>query len=126
MIAAYVGYKLAGVAGAAVSAAPAAAAFLPSFVIMLAILPALDRVRKLAWVKAVMKGMAPAVIGVLGVSLARLAPAALPDLITLGLLAATIVALLRFRVDAFKLMLAGAVLGVGLSRVPGVVGFTLF
>ncbi len=126
MIAAYVGHKLAGVAGAAVSAAPAAAAFLPSFVIMLAILPALDRVRKLAWVKAVMKGMAPAVIGVLGVSLARLAPAALPDLITLGLLAATIVALLRFRFDAFTLMLAGTVLGVGLSRVPGVVGFTLF
>ena len=56
----------------------------------------------------------------------RLAPAALPDLITLGLLAATIIAMLRFRVDAFKLMLAGAVLGVVLSRVPGVVGFKLF
>jgi len=123
MIAAYVGYKLAGVAGAAVCAA---AAFLPSFVIVLAILPVLDRVRKLAWVKAVMKGMAPAVIGVLGVSLVRLAPAALPDLITLGLLAATIVALLGFRVDAFKLILAGSVLGVILSRVPGVAGFTLF
>lgn len=123
MIAAYVGYKLAGIAGAAVAAM---AAFLPSFIIMLAVLPALDRIRKLAWVKAVMKGMAPAVIGVLAVSLVRLAPAALPDLITLGLLAATIIALLRFRVDAFKLMLAGAVLGVVLSRVPGAVGFTLF
>jgi len=53
-------------------------------------------------------------------------PAALPDLITLGLLAATIIALLRFRVDAFKLMLAGAVLGVVLSRVPDAVGFKLF
>jgi len=123
MIAAYVGYKLAGIAGAAVAAM---AAFLPSFIIMLAVLPALDRIRKLAWVKAVMKGMAPAVIGVLAVSLVRLAPAALPDLITLGLLAVTIIALLRFRVDAFKLMLAGAVLGVVLSRVPGVVGFKLF
>jgi chromate transporter len=123
MIAAYVGYKLAGVAGAVVSAT---AAFLPSFIIMLAILPALDRVRKLAWVKAVMKGMAPAVIGVLAVSLVRLAPAALPDLVTLAMLAATIVALLRFRLDAFKVMLAGAVLGVVLSRVPGVAGFRVF
>jgi chromate transporter len=123
MIAAYVGYKMAGVAGAAVSAA---AAFLPSFVIMLAILPVLDRVRKLGWVKAVMKGMAPAVIGILAVSLIRLAPAALPDLVTLLMLAATIVALLRFRVDPFKLMLAGAVLGVVLGRVPGVRGFSLF
>ena len=123
MIAAYVGYKLAGIAGAGVAAM---AAFLPSFIIMLTILPALDRVRKLVWVKAVMRGMAPAVIGVLAVSLVRLAPAALPDLITLGLLAATIIALLRFRVDAFKLMLAGAVLGVVLSRVPGAVGFNVF
>src|SRR5258705_12753412 len=72
MIAAYVGYKLAGVAGAV---AAASAAFLPSFVIMLAILPVLDRVRKLASVRAVMRGMAPAVIGILAVSLARLAPA---------------------------------------------------
>jgi chromate transporter len=118
MIAAYVGYKVAGVAGAAVAAT---AAFLPSFVIMLAILPALDRVRKLAWVRAVMKGMAPAVIGILAVSLVRLAPAALPDPIAIGILAATTIALLVFRVDAFKLMFAGAVLGVVRSRllIPG-------
>src|SRR5256885_4941482 len=76
MIAADVGYKLAGIAGAAV-AAPAA--FLPSFIIMLIILPALDRVRKLAWMRAVMKGMGPAVIGVLAVSLVRMAPHAAPD-----------------------------------------------
>src|SRR4029077_5398205 len=113
MIAAYVGYKVAGVAGAAVAAT---AAFLPSFVIMLAVLPALDRVRKLAWVRAVMKGMAPAVIGILAVSLARLAPAALPDPVAMAILAATITALLMFRVDAFKLMLGGAVLGVVRSR----------
>jgi Chromate transporter len=75
MIAAYVGYKVAGVAGAAVAAT---ASFLPSFVIMLAVLPVLDRVRKLAWVKAVMKSMAPAVIGILAVSLVRLAPSRAP------------------------------------------------
>src|SRR5262249_10967754 len=71
MIAAYVGYKVAGIAGASVAAG---SAFLPSFVIMLAILPVLDRVRQLAWVKAVMRGMSPAVIGVLAVSLVKLAP----------------------------------------------------
>ena len=46
MIAAYVGYKVAGIGGAATAAT---AAFLPSFVIMLALLPVLDRVRQLAW-----------------------------------------------------------------------------
>jgi len=115
MIAAYVGYKLAGLAGAAVAAA---AAFLPSFVIMLAILPVLDRVRQMAWMKASMRGMSPAVIGVLAVSLVRLAPAALPDPLALLILIGTIVAALSFRVGAFKLMLGGAVLGVVRSWVP--------
>lgn len=68
MLAAYVGYKVAGVAGAAVAAA---SSFLPSFVLMLVILPALDRVRALRWTQAVMRGMAPAVIGLLAVSLFR-------------------------------------------------------
>ena len=77
MIAAYVGYKVAGIAGAAVAAT---AAFLPSFIIMLIILPVLDRVREARMDdESVMKGMGPAVIGVLAVSLLRLAPAALPD-----------------------------------------------
>jgi len=109
MIAAYVGYKIAGIAGAAVAAA---AAFLPSFVIMLVILPELDRVRQFAWMRAVMRGMSPAVIGVLAVSLVRLAPAALPDLFAVVILAVTVVALLAFRVGAFKVMVAGACLGV--------------
>ena len=113
MIAAYVGYKVAGIAGAAVAAT---AAFLPSFIIMLIILPVLERVRKLAWIRAVMKGMAPAVIGVLAVSLTRLAPAALPDPFAVAILAATLIALMVFRFGAFKLMIAGAVLGVLRSR----------
>jgi chromate transporter len=115
MIAAYVGYKAAGPAGAAVAGG---AAFLPSFVIMLGVLPVFDRVRKLAWVRAVMKGMAPAVIGVLAVSLFRLAPAALPDAIAVAILAATLLALVVFQIGAFRLMIAGAVLGVLRSSLP--------
>src|SRR2546425_1387332 len=115
MIAAYVGYKLAGIGGAIVAAS---AAFLPSFVIMLAILPVLDRVRQMAWVKATMKGMAPAVIGVLAVSLIRLSPAAVPDPFALLILIATIAATLALRVGAFKVMIGGAVLGVLRSQLP--------
>ena len=119
MIAAYVGYKVAGIAGAAVAAT---AAFLPSFIIMLIILPVLDRVRKLAWMRAVMKGMGPAVIGVLAVSLIRLAPAALPDPFAMVILAATLIALMALRIGAFKLMMAGAVLGVLRSYLPVIRG----
>jgi chromate transporter len=115
MIAAYVGYKLAGIGGAIVAAS---AAFLPSFVIMLAILPVLDRVRQMAWVKATMKGMAPAVIGVLAVSLIRLSPAAVPDPFALLILIGTIAATLALRVGAYKAMIGGAVLGVLRSQLP--------
>jgi chromate transporter len=115
MIAAYVGYKLAGIGGAIVAAT---AAFLPSFIIMLAILPVLDRVRQMAWVKATMKGMAPAVIGVLAVSLIRLSPAAVPDPFALLILIGTIAATLALRVGAFKVLIGGAVLGVLRSQLP--------
>ncbi len=83
---------------------------------MLAILPVLERVRKVAWMRAVMEGMAPAVIGVLAVSLIRLAPAALPDAFAVVILAATLIALVAFPLGAFKLMIGGAVLGVLRSR----------
>src|SRR5262249_39349266 len=55
MVAAYVGYTIAGLAGAVVGAA---AAFLPSFVLMLALLPVFERVRALGWARAAMRGIA--------------------------------------------------------------------
>ncbi len=117
MVAAYVGYKVGGLSGAAVAAA---AAFLPSFVLMLAILPALDRVRKVAWTRAIMKGMGPAVIGVLAVSLFRLAPYAIPDPFAVVILAASLGVMTVWRVGSFQAMLGGAVLGMLRSRVAGV------
>jgi len=113
MVAAYVGYKVAGITGAAVGAA---AAFLPSFLLTLALLPVFDRARTLVWMRAAMRGISPAVIGVLAVSLWRLAPYARPDPFAVVLLGATVIALLYWRVGVIKLMLAGSVLGVLRSR----------
>lgn len=109
MVAAYVGYKIAGIMGAVVGAT---AAFGPSFVLMVAILPAFDRVRKLLWTRAAMRGIGPAVIGVLAVSLLRLAPHALPGPFAVAVLVATVIALLFWRVGTVKLMVAGSVVGV--------------
>ena len=114
MVATYVGYKLLGVAGAV---AAATAAFLPSFILMLAILPAFDRVRNLAWARALIQGIAPGVIGVMAVALARLGPHAAPDLLALAALVATVLALLLWRLAPLKLMLAGSVVGVLRQRV---------
>jgi len=120
MVAAYVGYKVVGVTGAVIGAA---AIFLPSFMLMLAILPVFDHVRTLVWTRAALRGIGPAVIGVLAVSLVQMAPHALPDPFAIAMLIVTITVLLAWRIGAVKLMLAGAVLGMLRSRLgsfPGV------
>ena len=109
MVAAYVGYKVAGIAGAAFAAA---AIFLPAFMMMLAIMPVYDRVRTLVWTKAALQGIGPALIGVIAVSLVQMAPHALPDPFAIAVLIGTVIALLAWRFSAFKLIIAGAVLGV--------------
>ncbi len=119
MVSAYVGYKLAGVVGAMVAAV---GIFLPSFVLMLSILPLFERVRKLIWTRAALKGVGPAVIGVLVVSLFQMAPYALPDPIAIAILFGTVAALLAWRASAIKLLLAGALVGVLRSRLLPLLG----
>jgi chromate transporter len=63
-----------------------------------------------------MRGIGPAVIGVLAVSLVQLAPHAVPDPFAMATLMATVAVLLLWRVGTVKLMLAGAVLGILRSR----------
>jgi chromate transporter len=60
--------------------------------------------------------MGPAVVGILAVSLVRLAPHALPDAPAIVFFAGTVACLLVWRVAAIKLMIAGAVVGVLRSR----------
>jgi chromate transporter len=122
VVTAYVGYKIAGVAGAGIAAA---ASYLPSFILMLTILPVFERVRTLGWITAAMQGVGPAVSGLFAVSLVRIAPYALPDPFAVAMLMGTLIALLAWRLGAIKLMMAGAGLGVLRSRLcslPGVRG----
>ena len=119
MVSAYVGYKLAGIAGAGVAAA---AIFLPAFVLMLSILPAFERARRLLWTRAAMKGIGPAVIGVLAVSLVRMTPHALPDPVAIGLFLGTVAAMLAWRVGAVKLVVLGAFLGILRDRLLSLSG----
>ena len=108
MLAAFIGYKLFGVLGAAVAAG---AIFLPSFVMVLSILPLLRRMKDLLWLKAFMRGVAPAVIGALGVSVVQMAPHAAPDIFTWCLLGATIAIALFSKLGPLPLMAGGAALG---------------
>jgi chromate transporter len=120
IVAAYVGYKIAGLGGAVLAAA---AIFLPSFVITLPILPIFERVRKLVWTTAAMKGIGPAVIGILVVKLGQMAPHAVPDFAAVAILIATVITLVMSRIGPVKMMIAGSVFGVLRSRlfsIPGV------
>lgn len=114
MVAAYVGYKLAGIAGATVAAA---AIFLPAFVLMLSMLAVFERVRRLVWTRAAMKGIGPAVIGVLAVSLLQMAPHALADPLAGGIFVLAMLALLVTRMGPFKAMALGALVGALRDRV---------
>jgi chromate transporter len=108
MLAAFIGYKLFGSLGAAVAAG---AIFLPSFLMVLSILPLLRRMKDLQWLKAFMRGVAPAVIGALGVSVVQMTPHAAPDVFTWCLLGGTIMIALFSKFGPLPLMAGGAALG---------------
>ena len=109
MLAAFIGFKLSGVQGAAVAAS---AIFLPSFIMMLAILPLLQKMKDLQWLRAFMRGAGPAVIGALAVSLMQMAPHAAPDVFTWVVLALTIALILLRNAGALPLMVGGGAIGL--------------
>jgi chromate transporter len=109
MLAAFVGYKVAGGAGAVVAAA---AIFAPSFVLMLSVIPVLNRVKQATWIRAFMRGVAPAVIGAIAVSLAAMLPHAAPDPLAIAILLATVGAIAVWRVRPLPLIVAGGAAGI--------------
>jgi chromate transporter len=109
MLAAFIGFKLLGVAGAAIAVA---AIFLPSFLMILSILPLLRKMQDLQWLKAFMRGVGPSVIGALAVSLVQMAPHAAPDPVTWCLLAITVAIMLGHKVGSLPLMVGGGAIGL--------------
>jgi chromate transporter len=109
MLAAYVGYKLSGMAGAVVGGI---AIFLPAFILMLSILPVLNRIRELIWIKAAMRAIGAAVIGIISVSLIQMAPHAAPDAFTIMLMVLTVAGMLIWSLAPLPLMLGGGLIGV--------------
>jgi chromate transporter len=109
MLAAFVGYTVGAIWGAV---AAVVAVYLPSFILMLSVLPMMERIKRLAWMKAALQGISPAVIGMTAVAVTQMLPHAIPDLIT-GLLAVgAVVAMGRGRLSPVPLMLGGAAMGL--------------
>lgn len=105
----FIGYLVAGWEGALLATI---AVFLPSFIIIILIGPIIPRLRRSPTAQAFLKGVNAAVVAlILAVSLS-IFRSAIVDGWTLIILVAGLLALLRYRVDSFWLVLGGAVVGL--------------
>ncbi len=104
----FVGYRLAGVAGAVGSTV---AVFLPSFLILMAALPHYDRIKRLRAVRWMVQGLLAAFIALLLSVLVEFGRASLVDWKTVGLAAAAAVAL-WWKIDLLLIVAGAAILSI--------------
>ncbi len=115
LTAAFVGYKVAGVLGALVSAI---AIFTPSFAFIMLASPLLIRIRQNPWIRGFLRGVISAVLGAIAAAAIPLAQAAIVQSnlvfsICAALIAiAALIGLIRYKIPTWKLVPAGALLGL--------------
>jgi chromate transporter len=109
----FVGYLLGGASGAAVATV---GIFLPAFVFVAASGPLVPKLRRSPSARAVLDGVNVASLALMLVVTIQLGREALAGPVGILIAAASAVALIRFRVSAAWLVLAGAVLGLLLLR----------
>ncbi|MGL5873683.1 MAG: chromate efflux transporter [Xenococcaceae cyanobacterium] len=120
LTAAFIGYKVAGFLGALVATA---AIFTPSFIFIMIAAPFLRRVRQNLAMQNFLKGVNPAVLGATAAAAIPIAQAALWQekiLLSLGgltILIFALLALLRYRVATWKLIILGGILGLILGTI---------
>jgi len=107
--AAFIGYKVAGLAGATVATI---SIFTPPALLMLLCTRFLDRIKRSGGITAGLRGIRPAVIGMIaaaGVTVARTAPFTWISVLLFG---AALVALLRFKVETAWIIPAAGIAGL--------------
>lgn len=110
----FIGYVLAGPAGAVVSTV---AIFLPAFIFVALSGPLLVRVKRSKTLSAALDGLVVASLGLMAVVAVELARAALVDGLTVVLFALAVALLIATRINAAWLILAGAAAGLAGSLV---------
>jgi chromate transporter len=108
ILAAFVGYAVGAFWGAVVAVT---AVYLPSFTLMLAVLPMWERLKRLAWMQAALQGISPAVIGMTAVAVLQMLPAAIPDLLSGVVAVGTVVAMELWHLSPLPLITGGAAIG---------------
>ncbi len=103
--AAFIGYKVAGVFGAA---AATAGIYTPPAIVMLICTRFIDRIKKSAAITAALRGIRTGVLGMIATAGVVVARSAQPHLISLAIFAAALIALIRFKVEtAWIIPIAG-------------------
>ncbi len=123
LTAAFVGFKVAGILGAIVASV---GIFTPSFLFIMAGAPLLLRLRQNPWVKAFLAGVRPAVLGAIAIAAIPLAQTAIVQQPTLGLTViagaiaiVALIALIRWKLPTWQLVLAGGLVGLLVGFIPG-------
>jgi chromate transporter len=107
--AAFVGYLVAGIPGATLATI---GIFAPAFVFVVLENKLLSGIKQNPHVQVFLRGVNVAVVASIAVASAQLAPSALVDGVTVVIAVASLIALMRFKLDAHWLIAAGLVIGV--------------
>jgi chromate transporter len=105
----FIGYFLGGFSGAV---AATLGIFLPSFLFVAISNPLIPRLRKSAFAGALLDGVNVAALGLMAAVTWQLGREAITDPLTIVLALAALVALFRFKINSFWLVLAGAAAGL--------------
>ncbi len=108
--AAFIGYKVAGFAGALVATI---GIYGPPALVMVAATRALDWIKRSAAIRAALKGVRPAVIGMVFAAAVIVAKTAAPMWISVVIFVVALIALVRFKVEAVWIIPVAGLIGLG-------------
>jgi chromate transporter len=111
----FIGYLRSGFTGSLVATV---AIFLGPFVLLVLLATWLDRVRSRRWMRAALRGLTPAVVGMMGAAALTLGTA-FKSGIGLGMAAAVALTMVRFEVNPVAMLVLGGVLRVAIRYLAG-------
>jgi len=105
----FIGYVLGGIPGALLATL---GIFLPSFIFVAISNPFIPRMRKSPWFGSLLDGVNAASLGLMAAVTWQLGRSSLIDILSIGIAIVSFILLVRFKINATWLILAGALLGL--------------